>query len=614
MAAQDKKTVKKDSLIDPIYKKFTKSVRRAIGSTEFYEFFMDAMSRAENEFQFSNRRMEKIVDIRWVEAIEASINAMQLIVASPRNVIREDELIVNIANAKKAGSDVVRHLAQHGKLVEDFNEETGDVRPSKLMQKFREDSEDLYENRLVYTTIEMAHRFVEVRYNALFEAMGDEFGAKLKTSTNLETAVELIHFDTFMHVKTKDSALDVDEKNGDILSRIDRLHRLLMTFMNTSYAQQMSKLNRVHGNLVKTNILKKNPNYRKICDLYDFLRRYDDVGYAIKITEQNPKLSEEFIEDIFHNVLFQYVILKGYLENEEDRLLPSPLKQKKRKLKPKVIKEIIEELTEDYDVPDLEIRKVLIEELTKEQLMLEEAEERRRLVEEAEERKRLEEELRKKILAEEQEKRQREAEAEAERLRLEQEEKNRLDKVRELEQRLDDERRKMIFNEELIYFADKLYDRLDQRSQLAESLKILEPLEDPMETVIFLVEKERAEIQAEIEREEAERRAREAEERKLYEEEQRRLYEQEQERIRVLRATEAEAERVRVLKEKEQKASDIAEVNPFMMEIRYFQVQLATRRQMRIQQIADEKKQQEMLLKEKLMREAQRNKKRGLWS
>ena len=142
MAAQDKNT-NKSSLIDPIYTKFSKSVRRAIGSTEFYEFFMDAMSRAENEIQFSNRRMEKIVDVRWVEAIEQSINAMQLIVASPRNIIREDELIVNIANAKKAGSDVVRHLAQHGQLVEDFNPDTGDVRPSRLMQKYREDSEDL---------------------------------------------------------------------------------------------------------------------------------------------------------------------------------------------------------------------------------------------------------------------------------------------------------------------------------------------------------------------------------------------------------------------------------------------------------------------------------------
>ena len=111
-----------------------KSVIRSIGSSEFYEFFMDAMTRADNEFQFSNRKMEKIIDLKWVEAIEKAIPAMQAIIANPRNIIREEELIVNVANAKKGGSDVVRHLAQHGQLVEDFNEETGEVRPSKLMQ------------------------------------------------------------------------------------------------------------------------------------------------------------------------------------------------------------------------------------------------------------------------------------------------------------------------------------------------------------------------------------------------------------------------------------------------------------------------------------------------
>ena len=41
--------VKEDSLIDPIYQKFVKGVIRAIGSTDFYEFFMDAVSRAQNE-------------------------------------------------------------------------------------------------------------------------------------------------------------------------------------------------------------------------------------------------------------------------------------------------------------------------------------------------------------------------------------------------------------------------------------------------------------------------------------------------------------------------------------------------------------------------------------
>jgi hypothetical protein len=74
-------------IIDPIYEKYVKSVVRALGSTKFYEFFMDSISRAENEFQFSNRRLEKYVDTTWVDAIEESLEAFQNIVSSPRNVI-----------------------------------------------------------------------------------------------------------------------------------------------------------------------------------------------------------------------------------------------------------------------------------------------------------------------------------------------------------------------------------------------------------------------------------------------------------------------------------------------------------------------------------------------
>ena len=54
---------KKNAVIDPIYKKLMRSVERSIGTTEFYDFFMDALTRADNEFQFSNRRVEKIIDL-----------------------------------------------------------------------------------------------------------------------------------------------------------------------------------------------------------------------------------------------------------------------------------------------------------------------------------------------------------------------------------------------------------------------------------------------------------------------------------------------------------------------------------------------------------------------
>ena len=189
---------KNRSLIDPIYQKYVRSVVRALGSSEFYRFFMDSISKADNEFQFSNRKVEKTVDLTWVDAVEESLEGFQNIISMPRNVIQEEELIVNVANARKAGADTVRHLAQHASLVEDFNERTGDVRPSHLMQKYREDSVALYENRLVYTAMESAYHFVKIRHDALFSAMSDEFGAKLKLRSDMDSATEHMHLDMYV--------------------------------------------------------------------------------------------------------------------------------------------------------------------------------------------------------------------------------------------------------------------------------------------------------------------------------------------------------------------------------------------------------------------------------
>ena len=594
--ATESRRARNKRLMDPLYRKFTSGVIRSIGSTEFYEFFMDTMSRADNTIQFSNRRMEKIVDLSWVEAIEDAIEAMQNIVANPRNIIREEELIVNVAHAKKGGSDVVRHLAQHGQLVEDFNEATGEVRPSKLMQKYRDDSEDLYENRLAFTTIEMAHHFVKIRYDALFAAMGEEYGAKLKVESRLETAVEELQYESFLHIKQKDSALDIDEKNGNVFNRIERLNRLLLSFLQSPYGIAMSKTSRVKGKITKTNILKKNPNYRKLVNLYEFLKNYEDVGYTIKITEQNPNVDEVFVQNVFHNLLFQYITLKGYLDKEEERELPTPLKQRKRKLKPKVIKEIVEELTDNYDIPDLEIRKVLIEELTKEQLMLEEAEERRRLVEEQEARKKADEEYRKRLEEEAEKKRIAEEEAEAERIRLEQEEQKRLERVRLLEQQMEDARRRAIFEAELDHFKRQLYDRLDARSQILEALKETEVVVDPIDAAKVI---EDAEI--------AEREAIEAEERRKEEEERVRLEQIAKEEAARLLEEEKERERIRIQLETEAIENDMAFVAPYLNEVRDFQVNLSVRRNMRVEQIRLEKEEQQKLLEERMARLAKRD-------
>ena len=576
MAAEEKKSGgrKKASLIDPLYQKFTKSVIRALGSTDFYEFFMDAVSRAENEIQFSNRKLEKTVDVTWVDNIDETLTAFQTIISNPRNVIHEEELIVNVAHAKKGGADVVRHLSQHASLVDKFDEPTGEVRPNKLMQKFREDSIGIYENRLVFTTMENAYQFVKIRHDALFSAMSDEFGAKLKVDSTMQSATEMVHMDLFLHIKEIESTLDTEDKNRDVFAQISRIYRVLSVMMNSQFAQQLSRLPRVKGSIVKTNVLKKNPNYRKILNLFSFLHEYDEIGYTIRVVEQNPEVTEEFQRDIFHNVLFNYLILKGYLEDEKDRRIPMPAKTKQRALKPKFIKEIIEELTEDYDLPDVEIRKVLIEELTKEQLMHEEAEERRRLVEEQAKRKKEEQERIRKEKEAEKERIRQEKEAEEERLRLER-----------MERETEDRRRSKLLKIELARFEEMLPKQLEAReAAAAKKIAELKEFEDAAQLL-----------------EEAEQRRLEAEER------ERRRIQEEKERIRrekqlaILKAKEEEQRRLEE-EQREQDARDTAGTEPFRQEITIFLGALQQRLALREEEKQRIQQRQQMLEEQRKQR------------
>ena len=570
---------KKQTVIDPIYQKYTKSVIRALGSTDFYEFFMDAISRADNEFQFSNRKLQKTVDLDWVDAIEEALEAFQKIISNPRNIIREEELIVNVANAKKAGSDVVRHLAQHAQLVEKFDASSGDVRPSKLMQKYREDSVGLYENRLVFTAMEMAHQFVKIRHDALFSAMSDEFGAKLKVNSTMESATEMVHTDLFIHIKETEGALQTDDRNRDTFERISRAYRLLSVMMNSQFAQQMAKLPRVKGSVTKTNVLKKNPEYRKILKLFDFLHQYRDIGYTIRVIEQNPEITETMERDIYHNILFNYLILKGCLEDEKDRLAPVPVKSRQRALKPKFIKEIIEELTEDYDLPDVEVRKVLIEELTKEQLMHEEAEERRRLVEEQAARKKAEQERIRQEKEAEKERLRKEKEAEKERLRQEKEAEEQRLMMERMEREAEDRRRSKLLTAELERFQNGLEKQLEARkAAVAKKAQELMEFEDAAQ---LLEEAEQRKLEAEERekkriKEERERIRREKQlaiERAQREEEERK----EQERQAILAAEQRKLEEAR----KAQDEKDTAGVKIYLDEVTVFLDALAQRLAMR---------------------------------
>lgn len=446
------------SSINPVYRKFARTIDRALSDTAFFDYFTKLLSTGQNRFTFSNRKKKTVIDEEWVNRIDGTLSAFQSILFNSRNVIQEEEIIVNVAHAKKNTPDTIRHLAQHGALVQDYDEQKNEIHPDRLMQKLREESIDIYENRLVFTTLEAAYNFTKIRHDAILGAMGDEFGAKLKMESCMENEREFVNMETFLHIKRKDDLLETDAKHEDVFARISRIYRILSAFMNTPFAQLMAKSNRVKGTIVKTNVLKRNPDYKSIVTLYEFLKQYDKIGYAVEIEEQSPEIAGEFEKDLYLNVMMQYVILKHHLEEEEDRQIPA-LKAKKRTLKPKFIHQIIEELTEDFDLPDVEVRKILIDVLTKDEFAAQDEEAQSRILDETERYRLQEEAERNRILAE----RERQAEILAERQRQEELARAEAQERRRILQSNEDNRIKTLFSEELNRFSAQLQNRIDER-------------------------------------------------------------------------------------------------------------------------------------------------------
>ena len=458
--AEKKKTVSKAGLIDPVYEKYMNRVIMMLKSDEFYQYFMESILQGERSYQFSNRKLEKRIDATWIEAIEKCIEPFHNIIMNPRNFIIEKEEIVNVAVARQSTPEVLRHLTTHGKYIDEITEDN--VRPNHLLNKFKEDSWNTYENRFVYTLLEKTTDFVSRRFEAIFANMGgEEYGAFLKVESNTKNDTDTVSTKLDIRIRQNEDYLNDDKESMDLFARLTRLNERLKEFNASQFAREMSKYVRVKNPIVKTNAIRKNPNFKACYELWVFLYNYHDVGYEIKVYEQSNEIKPEFEQDIYNSIFVNYLILKHYLDREEDRLIDTNRRFKKRTLKPRYIKKIVEEIVGNYDVTGVEVRKIFIEEFTRAQLEQLEEKERRKLVEDRERRmakKRMKEAEKKKKIQQEQQMER------AKRIRQKEEEKERL---RQLEEKRQQERQNLVEScmEELKRFETDRKNVLDKRER-----------------------------------------------------------------------------------------------------------------------------------------------------
>lgn len=355
--------------IGDLYAKYTTQVGETLEDDRYFQYLFEMVQAGDNTLQQKNRILHKVVDEQWLTVVEEGIESIFNIVDKPRRFIATSEEVVPVALAKKITADSVRHLSQNTQFI--ASDANGDIQPTRILNVTTEESYDLYENRFVYYLIQRLFAFVDKRTDVIFWSTGDETCNTMSMESKIDDAYEEISYKIEMTIKNRQSFAENDSDNMNVFKRIDRVRRMARVLRTSSFCDIMNGCSRVRSPIQRTNLMMKDPDYRTCYKLWQFIESYDEVGYTIEEQDTALEFDEEYLLQMYTNLITNYTVFKSLLESDPRKMSELATKHP-APVKPKFIKEIKEEIVEDYNIPDVEIRKVIVEEVTQAQLEAEE--------------------------------------------------------------------------------------------------------------------------------------------------------------------------------------------------------------------------------------------------
>lgn len=354
-----------ETTINDLYEKYTTQVEENLEDDRYFQYLFEMIQAGDNTLQQKNRVLHKVVDERWLTIVEEGIDAIFNIVDKPRRFIKTSEEVVPVALAKKITADSVRHLSQNTQFIN--QNAAGEIEPTKILTVTTEESYDLYENRFVYHLIQRLFTFVDKRTDVIFWSTGDETCNVMSMESKVDDAYEEISYKVEMTIKNRQSYVENDTDHMDLFKRIDRVRRMSRTLRQSPFCEIMKGCAKVRSPIQRTNLMMKDRDYRKCYQLWQFIESYDEVGYTIEEQDSALQFDEEYLLQMYINFITNYTVFKSLLEGDP-RKMTEIATEKRPPVKPKFVKKIEEQIVEDRDIPDVEIRKVFVEEVTQAQL------------------------------------------------------------------------------------------------------------------------------------------------------------------------------------------------------------------------------------------------------
>ena len=166
-----------------------------------------------------------------------------------------------------------------------------------VLNIYKEESMNTYENRFIYTLHLELRTFINKRTDVIFDNSKNEDGVKLEIDSVIDNYTEIINYKTTLRIQEKQADISNDSENINVFTRISNVHKKINDMASSGFFLEMSNFPVVKYPIVKTNAISKNPHYKACYELWNFIRTYDRIGYKVEMIEQDPNISKSFEND-----------------------------------------------------------------------------------------------------------------------------------------------------------------------------------------------------------------------------------------------------------------------------------------------------------------------------
>ena len=319
----------------------------------------DMIRRGSGEIALKRQMMRKTLDATWIKVIEDCIIPLDNVIRKPRRFIEENEAVLPIELSRNITSRSMRHLAQHTDYISKIEGDT--ITPSKILNVFRDETVQTYENRFVNTLINRLYIFVSRRYDAIRENGRASATSVLSYESKFETASVRGKISLNMEISASsevEGARKETHEEAELWERLEHLKQVVSAYATSPFVQMMGK-NYVRPPIMHTNAINKNRDLRQCVALWEFIESYEGAGYELSVKDTAEKMDDAYLDEMLSALAVQYCVFRYNMSAEiTDEMILSETEDGEPFV-PKFLDNLEEYESDDFNVHDTSYKKYM---------------------------------------------------------------------------------------------------------------------------------------------------------------------------------------------------------------------------------------------------------------